>query len=245
MSGERSKACIRVLRQHWLQMRCQRIGTARNVALAAAPVLLTLLVYLGYGEHQRRTLPGTVNALVLDASLRLQDALQDEANDASALGAQRLDDHYAAVEQNLAKLRAMETSAIEDLARVADDYLLTTREILRRRAADYRNRMQVTESMRALRAHMLSDNRTGVWITQAVRKKERLEAEFRQYRLTSEALAGLLGQYAASRARLAARVAPAQLTDENVALGARNRTLETFSNLTDEVEKAGQLNAYR
>lgn len=244
MSGERSKACINALRQ-WLHTPRQPIGSARNLALAAAALFLALVLYLGYGEHQRRTLPGTVNALVHDASMRLKDALQDEANDAGPFGAQRLDRHYAAVEQNLARLRAMETSAIEELARAADDYLLTTREILRRRAADYRNRMQVNESVRALRAHMRSDNRTGIWITQAVQKKERLEAEFRQYRLTSEALAGLLRQYAASRARLAASVAPVQLTHENVALRARSRTLEAFSKLTDEVEKAGQLNAYR
>ena len=220
---------------------------ARTATVVLLPLLAALIGYWGYGEHKKRELPRTVSAFVHDASLRLQDALQ---SDGDAIGANpemahRLDQHVAAVNGHLLKLRATDTAAIEAFATAADDYLLTTREILRRRASDYRYRMELSASTRALRDHMRSDNRTGAWVTQAVRMKDRMEADYRDYRLTTEALAKLLELFSASRAKLAPYIDPALLADENVVAAARGRALETLRNNTADVERVGQLNAYR
>jgi hypothetical protein len=211
------------------------------------PLLVALVGYWGYGEYNKRQLPRTVSALVRDASLRLQDALKRDSDAAAANpeSARRLDQHVDAVNGHLLKLRAMDTAAIEGFAAAADDYLLTTREILRRRASDYRYRMALSESTRALRDHMRSDNHTGAWVTHAVQMKDRMEADYRDYRLTTEALATLLELFPDSRARLVPYMDPALLADESVVSAARSRALESFRKKTADVERVGQLSAYR
>lgn len=221
---------------------------ARTAAVIVLPLLVAAaLVYWGYGEHKKRELPKTVRTLVQDASLRLEDAL---GNDVNALGANsetasRLDQHVVAVDRGLSKLRALDTASIEEFASAADDYLLTSREILRRQAADYRYRMHLSESTRGLRNHMRSDNRTGAWVTEAVRRKEQMEADYRDHRLATQALAELLGQFPASQAKLTPYIDVALLADPGMVGAARSRALEAFTKITEEVGKTGQLNAYR
>ncbi|HET9665075.1 MAG TPA: hypothetical protein VFP00_12685, partial [Burkholderiales bacterium] len=198
------------------------------------PLIAALVLYWGYGEYQKRLLPERVIALVQDASARMQDGLRDEvdASEGDSRVAERLEQHAIAADQCLMKLRDMDTAAIEELSAAADDYLLTVREILRRRAADYRYRSRVSESVRSLRAHMRSDNRTGAWVTQAVHGKTRLEGDFRRYRMTAVALAGLLAQYPAAHARVAA-LAATPLTGDSRSSAVRLRTLETLARIND------------
>jgi hypothetical protein len=234
----------------FVQHEMKRRPRARTAAAIVLPLLVAGLVYWGYGEHKKRELPKTVSALVQDASLRLRDALgsDGDAIAANPETAHRLDQHLVAVDRGLLKLREIDTTSIEEFASAADDYLLTTREILRRRAADYRYRMQLSESTRALRNHMRSDNRTGAWVTQAVRRKEEMEADYRDHRLTMEALAQLLEQFSASREKLTPYLDAALLADESAvaaAGGGGGRAHKAFRKITEEVEKTGQLNAYR
>ncbi len=241
---------LHALRQHMLQF--VRRGMKRRPGMPSAtvvllPLLVALVGYWGYGEYKKRELPRTVSALVRDASLRLQDALKSDS-DATAANpeiARRLDQHVDAVNGHLLQLRAMDTAAIEAFANAADDYLLTAREIVRRRASDYRYRMALADSTRALHNHMRSDNRTGAWVTQAVQMKERVEVDYRDYRLTTEALAQLLELFSASRAKLAPHVDHAVLAEERAVAAARNRALEALTQATAEVERISQLNAYR
>lgn len=228
------------------QIRPLRPACVRGAVWAVLPLIAALVLYWGYGEYQKRLLPRMVIALVQDASARMQDALRDEvdASEGDSRVAERLEQHAIAADQSLMKLRDMDIAAIEELSAAADDYLLTVREILRRRAADYRYRSQVSASVRSLRAHMRSDNRTGAWVTQAVRGKTRLEGNFRRYRMTAVALAGLLAQYPAAHARLAAHV-EAPLIGDGRSGAARLRTVEALARIDNEVQRASQLNAYR
>jgi hypothetical protein len=241
---------LHALQQHALQFlrrKMKRRPSARTAAVILLPLVVAAVGYWGYGEHKKRELPKTVSALVHNASQRLEDALSSdgEATGASPEAAHRLDQHLVAVDRHLLRLRGMDATTIEEFANAADDYLLTAREILRRRASDHHYRMQLSESTQALRHHMRSDNRTGAWITQAVQTKEQVAADYRDYRLTTEALAKLLGLFSASRAKLAPHVDHRLLADENVVAAARSRALEAFRQITDEVERTGQLNAYR
>jgi hypothetical protein len=240
---------LHALRQQMLHF--IRRGMKRHPGAPTFSVILVLLAalvaYWGYGEHRKRELPRTVSALVQDASLRLQDALKGEGDalDAHPDVLRRLDQHVIAVSAHLSKLRATDTAAIEAFANAADDYLLTAREILRRRAAEYRYRMALSDSTRALREHMRFDNHTGTWITEAVRMRNRMEADYRDYRLTTEALAKLLELFSESRARLVPYADRAVLADEKAVSAARGRALETYGKKTADVERVGQLNAYR
>ena len=238
---------MRGVQQRWARLsgRWRSLGSASRAALAAAVLVIAATVYVGYSEHQRRALPRMVSTLVYDASLRLQDALRNETGGGETLRAARLDEHYAAVNAHLLKLRAVDASAFEDFGHAADDFLLTTREILRRCAVDRRYRINVSESLATLRAHMRSDTRTGSWVTEAVQKKARLEVDYREYRLTAQTLADLLAQYPASRSRLAAYVDDALLADANHALAARAQSLQALSAITAEVERVRQLGGYR
>jgi hypothetical protein len=223
-----------------------RIVFARVAAWAVVALAIAWLAYWGYGEHRKHVLPGIVIALVHDASTRLADALRGEV-DASSHDAgiqTTLERHAIAADQSLLKLRDLDAAPVADLAAAADEYLLTAREMLRRRAAEYRYRGQVEDSMVALRSHMRADNRTGAWIGQAVRHKNQLEADFRRYRITITALTDLLEEYGGSRTRMGTHVRPSILWEEQAAIAARTRILGAFGTISGEVERAGQLNAY-
>jgi hypothetical protein len=224
-----------------------RQACARAALWAVLTLAAALLIHWGHGEHQKRTLPKIVATLAQDASARLQDALRSEIDesDGDAATGQRLEQHAIAVDQFLIKLRDMQTQAIPEFAAAADDYLLTAREILRRRAADYRYRAMVAEGMRSLQTHMRTDNRTGAWISQAVQIKTKLETDMRRYRLTAVALGELLEQYTDSRSKIAPYVEPSPLTSDTVAGAARVRLQALLIKLSDQVQQASRLDAYR
>lgn len=249
MSGHEAEAAQGFARlRRWFvpQRHTLRQVSARVAVSAVVTFAVIWLAYWGYGQHRKHVLPGIVIALVHDASSRLADALRGEidssSHDAGTLTT--LERHAVAADQSLLKLRDIDAAPVEDLAAAADEYLLTAREILRRRAAEYRYRGQVGDSIVTLRAHMRADNRTGGWISQAVRHKNQLEADFRRYRITVAALADLLKGYGGSRARMATHVAPSGLCEEQAAIAASTRIRGAFGTISGEVERAGQLNAY-
>ena len=238
------------LPQRWLLLLRRSPGRqacARAALWAVLTLAAALLIYWGHGEHQKRTLPNIVATLAQDASARLQDALRSEIDESEgdAATGQRLEQHAIAVDQFLIKLRDMHTEAIPEFAAAADDYLLTAREILRRRAADYRYRAVVAEGMRSLQTHMRADNRTGAWISQAVQIKTKLETDMRRYRLTTVALGDLLEQYTDSRSKIAPYVERSRLTSDAVAGAARVRLQSLLIKLSDQVQQASRLDAYR
>lgn len=235
----------------WLRALTHRAHTAldqvvprRAMAVAMALVLIASAMFVAYVEQKKRAVPRAIAALVRDSGSRFQDSLRQAHTEVSELRI-AFDEHYAKVDAHLKALRAMDAGAYDDFARAADDYLLTVREILRRVAADHRHRAELVESVRGLQAHMRADNRTGAWITQAVQKRERVETEYRAYRKTAEALAGLLGQYAESRHRLAQHIDPALLPDDGLAGAARERVLAILRATIRDVERAGELAGYR
>jgi len=219
-------------------------GHRRALAVALALVLIASALFVMYVEEKKRAVPRAIAALVRDSGSRLQDGLQNAHTEGLEARA-ALEAHYAKVDAHLKTLRAMDARAHEEFARAADDYVLTVREILRRVAADHRHRVDLSESVRALQTHMRADNRTGVWITQAVQKRERLETEYRAYRKTAEALAGLLAQYAESRERLARHFDPSLLPEGGLVGAARERVLATLRATVQDVERAGELAVYR
>ena len=87
--------------------------------------------------------------------------------------------------------------------------------------------------------------RSGSWIQEALRAKERLEKDYFDYRLSADALGRLLESYPGARKKLALHVGGALLADEGTATAARRRALESARRLADEVERARQLAAVR
>src|SRR6266853_2038479 len=99
--------------------------------------------------------------------------------------------------------------------------------------------LELRDDMRAAK------RRSGSWIQEALRAKDRLEKDYSDYRLSAEALSRLLESYPDARKKLALHVGGALLADEGTAATARKRALENSKRVASEVEKARQLAAVR
>ena len=96
----------------------------------------------------------------------------------------------------------------------------------------------------ALRDHMRTANRrSGNWIKEAVRAKDRMEKEYFDYRISVDAFGRLLESYPATRKKLAQQVGAGLLVEEAVAANARKRVLATSKRVADDVQRARQLAA--
>lgn len=204
--------------------------------------------YWGYDEYRKFEARSGIVAVIGDTSERLRDALQGEiaitpASHPAVL--RRYYDHAEAVDAHLHRLRDAEGAPTGELARAADDYLLTAREILLRRASSQRSRLELAGSAHALRVHMRADDRTGAWVRAAVRAKERVEEDYRDYWIAASALGSLLDALPDARTNMAAHVDAGMLVDDALIAAASDRTKEAARQTSQEVEQISRLAAYR
>jgi hypothetical protein len=197
----------------------------------------------GYGAHQKSELRKTIVGLVADSASRMREALATPAD--SPETTRRDEEHAAAVERNLAQLKGLAAAREQLLADAADDYLLTSREILKRVVESRRYRQMLTESLQALTEHMRSDNRTGAWVQEAVKARERVNKDHRGYAAAAAALDKLLLSFPDSQKRIAPDVGPAVLIDATAIEAARARVVSAASQAEAEVAKSRQLETFR
>ena len=167
-------------------------SATRSTALGlAALVIASALGYWGVSAYRKSQLQTAVTALVKDSSERLRGALAAETGAAPEDTAQmvvKLDDQAQEVDKHVIELRDMSASPNRALVDAAEEYILTVRQILRNQAASHRYHNQVSASERALRDHMRTANRrSGNWIKEAVRVKDRMEKEYFDYRISVDA----------------------------------------------------------
>ena len=217
----------------------------KTVAAALVALLaVSALGYWAYGAYRKSDLQKAVAALVRDTSERLQAALAIETETAQTVG--RLDDHAQEVDKHVIELRSMSASPNRPLVDAAEEYMLTARQILRNQAASHRYRVQMSASDKTLRDHMRTANRrTGPWIQEALRAKDRLERDYLDYRLSLEAFSRLLESFPEARKKLAPYRGTGPLIDAAAATDARRRALESSKRAGSEVERARQLAAVR
>jgi hypothetical protein len=222
----------------------------RTTALGlAALVIVSALGYWGVSAYRKGQLHRAVTALVKDSSERLRGALAVETGAAPEDTAQtvvKLDDQAQEVDKHVIELRGISASPNQALVDAAEEYMLTVRQILRNQAASHRYRIQVSASEQALRDHMRTANRrSGNWIKDAVRAKDRMEKEYFDYRISVDAFGRLLESYPATRKKLALQVGAGLLVEEAVAVNARKRVLAAAKRVADDVERVRQLAAVR
>jgi len=213
-----------------------------------ALLLASALGYWGVGAYRKSQQQKAVSALVSDSSGRLEAALALEAEAGGAGSPQtvsKLDEHAQEVDRHVIELHDLGDARNRALASAADEYLLTVRQILRQQAASHRYRLQVTASEGALREHMrAAGRRSGAWIEEAIRIKDRMERNFFDYRVSAEALERLLASYPSARKGLAAQLGVPLLADEVVA-DAQRRASANLKRITANVAQARQLAAVR
>jgi hypothetical protein len=220
----------------------------RYVIIAAGLLATVLALYFGHATYRRHELTTSITALVADSGASLDTALAMAPEGAPADEDMRqtaLDDAARLAAQRITILRALDTTPVLALAGDADDYLVTCREILRRVAEIHRYRHALSESERALRLRMRTDDRSAAWVAAAVQAKDRMQADFRNYRLAGEALAAILESYSLTRARMAAHVDPALLPEDRAVTAARNDILASLDARRTAVARAGRLDTYR
>jgi hypothetical protein len=230
-------------------MKFPRGAISRRAAFGlAALALASALAYWGVGVYRKSHLERTVAALARDSSERLGAALALEMEAATGTSAQtvgKLDEQAQEVDKHVLDLHDLSASPNRALVAAAEDYLLTVRQILRQQAASHRYRVQLKASEEKLREHMrTSGRRSGAWIDEAVRAKDRMEKNYFDYRISAEAFERLLGSYPAARKKLSAQIGAALVTDEVVG-EARKRALAGSKRIAADVEQARQLAAVR
>jgi hypothetical protein len=225
-------------------------STRAKVLLASLVTVLagSAFGYWGITGYEQRERRDDIVWLVQDASLRLRSALASEPLATNA----DIDDllrsyyeHAIAVDGHLQKLRAMDASGAGNLVDAADDYLMTTREILLRRASSQRHRVRFSGDLRRLRDHMRTDDRSGAWITAAVRAKERVEEDHRDFRIASAALVTLLDEFPAAQAKIAPHVDAAYLINDSIIAHARERVALVSQATARELDRYANLDRYR
>lgn len=221
-----------------------------KVLLAALVTVVTgsAFGYWGIAGYEQRERHEDIVWLIQDTSLRLRAALAIEpaavaADDSEVL--RSFYEHAVVVDGHLKKLRDMDASGAGNLARAADDHLLTSREILLRRASSQRYRVKFSGDLQHLRDHMRADNRTGAWITAAVRAKERVDEDYRDFRIASTALVTLLDSFPAAQMKIAPHVDAAHLIDNAAVAKARGRIVAASQATERELDRYANLNRYR
>src|SRR5438093_1469195 len=224
----------------------------RTTALGVAALMIaSALGYWGISAYRKGQLQKAVTALVKDSSERLQAALAVETeavHEDAARMVGKLDDQAQEVDKHVIELRGMSASPNRALVDAAEEYLLTVRQILRNQAASHRYRIQVSASERALRDHMRTANRrSGTWIKEALRAKDRMEKEYFDYRISVDAFGRLLESYPATRKKLAlqvgagerALVVPTDVTDQKAVRALFAAAKEKFGRLDVLFNNAG------
>lgn len=221
-----------------------------RTAIAAFGVLVATSAfgYWGYGELRAHQLREEITSLVKDASARMRASLTTEIpisamDDPAAL--RKLYDEAETVDAHMQRVRSDDVGALADLAGAADDYLLTSREILLRQASSQRYRVQWQASVRALEKHMRGDDRSASWITEAVKAKERVEEDYRDYARTSDALMRLLASFPVAQQKMLVHIDSSELTDPTLLETARTQVAVRSNSAAHEMERIRQLRAYR
>lgn len=220
-------------------------STGRFIIIAVVAVVVAALAWWGYGSHKKRELHGAVGEILKSTSAQLREALETEATapaDRMKL-AQRLDSFAVAAEKSASALKQLQVERDLALVDSVDAYLVTLREIFRKRASANRLYVLHTESLAALQDHMRADNRTGGWVQQAVRAKERAERDFRDYRLAVGTYGTLLGTLPDSQKRIAPYVGTGVLVEDALIVKARERAIETARHATEEMARVRKLAA--
>ena len=229
-------------------MRFSGLKTKAVITVLAAVAGTSAFGYWSYAEYREQALRNAIMELVTDTSVRLGAALDARMPQKSVKNLQSLRkfyEHAEAVDGHYQRLSSLGIAPTDKLADAADDYVLTSREILLRRASSQRIRLKLSGSIEALRNHMRADNRSGAWVREAIRAKERVEEDYRDYRLTVGALARLLESFPASQAKMVVHIDAALLADLALVEEAREEALRASRQAAEEIAKVRQLTAYR
>ena len=210
----------------------------RIAAVFVAALVLAVGSYLAYEKYSRRN---HVMMMVRDAAARVRTVVEAQPGAASNVD---FEAHATALEGYSATLRKMNTASFTPLADAADDYLVTAREIGRRAVEIQRSRTALDASYGALAAHVKSDRGAAGWPAEAVRLKQAVDKDFRDYRIAVDAYRMLLESFPASQWKVVSLVDGLPLIEDSLVKTAAAKTLDAYKTTEQNVKQVADLNAY-
>ncbi len=210
---------------------------------AVALIIAAITGYVTWDRHQTKKLHDTALTHIDNATQALRTALAP-ADDPIAQS-QVVAAAIERVDQELTALRAATTSRILLLGAGADTYLHTIRELLKRQASVLVLDTSVRNGITALRSHLSSSRAAPNWASEAVRLKNRLEQDFREYQRAVDAHTNIADGYADAHKALAGLIAEVRIPATAEITAARDRTSAAGKALTAEMAAARRATAPR
>jgi hypothetical protein len=211
------------------------------IAATVLAVMLTAAGAWGYNARQEREVHGAVVVLLKDTSDTLRMALKSTTSVLEDV----LQREALATETRLQTLRSMDHAKAIPLGHAADAYLVSAREILRRHSSMHKARERLPASVQALTHHMRNDRGGAGWPEEAVRLKDVVDTDFREYRVAVDSYLALLRTFPATQAKLEPYVEPALLIDTATVETAKQTALDTFAAANHTTRQATNLDNYR
>ena len=212
----------------------------RNAGVIAALAVAIVLGAVGYAVYQAHSARTSIKGYVKDAGERLRTVLRAPPGEALDYAS-----HAQAVEANAAALRRLNRSRVIELADTADSFLVSAREILRRRAAMEDAGRRLAGDVEALAAHIKADRGRADWPRDAAQLQQAAERDFREYRIAAESYASLLDTLPDAQSRIATHVDAASLVDAGTVNAARKTALDALARTEENMKQTTRLEAYR
>jgi len=195
----------------------------------AAALVVGGLGYFAWAGAQKRAQQRQVTALVADATGKLKEALGRRAT-------------RELVDAIDADARAVKAPRDPLLASSAEQYIVASREIVRRRSDADRLLRQAASSRRALEVHMTRGSRRSEgWFKEALELKTRVEIDHSDLSSAFKAYDDLLFDMSEMSKGLAPRIGEAPLLDRASINTARKQGQAEAANATRELERVRRL----
>jgi len=209
-----------------------------NVKVLIAGIVVLVLCVWGYSMYDVHSKRAAMLAMVKNSAERLRTALNAKADDTIDFdaGARAVDTHVTA-------LRGMNAGASVELHDAADGYIVSVREILRRRHAMRSAREALAKSTQALGVHIQTDRGAADWTRQAVTLKTAVDRDLRDYRIATESYASLLDSLPGAQAKLAPHVNAAWLIDRKTIGDAKAAALDALARTDENTKRVTQIDA--
>jgi hypothetical protein len=203
--------------------------TLTGPVVAIAVVVAAGLGYFGYVTTQKHSQQQRVKAVVADTTEKLRQVLASKSTA----------DLAGPLDANLKQAKAPRDPKFADAAEL---YIISAREIARRRAEIDRLTRQAAASRQALAAHMANAAHRGTgWLNQAVALKKRVEDDHFNLGVELKALDELLFTLPDAEQTLEPYVGRDALVDVSLSAAARKETQAELRRSTDELERARHL----
>jgi hypothetical protein len=201
---------------------------------AIVAVVVAGLAYLAFAAAQKRSQQRQVKELVVDTTEKLREVLVPQGSPKPA------PDVVAPLEANLKRAKAPRDPLLTD---AAESYIISAREIARRRAQVDRLTRQAAASRHALASHMAhAAHRNTAWLNEAITLKKRVEDDHFNLGVELKALDELLYTLPEAEKTLAPHVGRAVLIDDALRDSTRKQTQDEMRRAADDLAGARRLN---